>query len=238
MIKGRPERFQINPMHPNSFQRQDKARLVQIFCAMFPYAAASDILRSNQKDEYYLQHFQNMLNEVTTAILGSRLQMKYSSALNYLTKIVYLGSTTLSSSQTLGEEYADLIPVSGSRNLDWPARLELVLWCIFGGYGMNRFFDYLKSKFIEWKRPKWVERLELLKRIVLGPLYSLHIALFYLTGKYHSFTKRLLGIRYRLIRKLRPGEEDSGYEILGVLIILQLILKSISKSDSENKDYE
>lgn len=52
--------------------------------------------------------------------------------------------------------------------------------------------------------------------------HSAHLAVFYFFGAYYSFSKRVTGIRYIFNRKLSPGEERSGYEVLGVLIVIQL----------------
>ncbi|KAF9584465.1 peroxisome biogenesis factor 10 [Lunasporangiospora selenospora] len=55
--------------------------------------------------------------------------------------------------------------------------------------------------------------------------HSTHLAVFYFFGAYYSFSKRITGIRYIFNRKLSPGEERSGYEVLGVLIVIQLAVQ-------------
>lgn len=55
--------------------------------------------------------------------------------------------------------------------------------------------------------------------------HSAHLAVFYFFGAYYSFSKRVTGIRYIFNRKLSPGEERSGYEVLGVLIVIQLAIQ-------------
>ncbi|KAG0197693.1 peroxisome biogenesis factor 10 [Mortierella sp. GBA30] len=55
--------------------------------------------------------------------------------------------------------------------------------------------------------------------------HSAHLAVFYFFGAYYSFSKRATGIRYIFNRKLSPGEERSGYEVLGVLIVIQLAIQ-------------
>ncbi|KAG0370227.1 peroxisome biogenesis factor 10 [Gamsiella multidivaricata] len=57
--------------------------------------------------------------------------------------------------------------------------------------------------------------------------HSAHLAVFYFFGAYYSFSKRITGIRYIFNRKLSPGEERSGYEVLGVLIVIQLVIQFI-----------
>jgi peroxin-10 len=55
--------------------------------------------------------------------------------------------------------------------------------------------------------------------------HSIHLAVFYFFGTYYSFSKRVTGIRYIFNRKLSPGEERSGYEVLGMLIVIQLVIQ-------------
>ncbi|KAF9978215.1 hypothetical protein BGZ73_003396 [Actinomortierella ambigua] len=57
--------------------------------------------------------------------------------------------------------------------------------------------------------------------------HSAHLAIFYFFGAYYSLSKRVTGIRYIFNRKLSPGEERSGYEVLGVLIVIQLAIQLI-----------
>jgi peroxin-10 len=57
--------------------------------------------------------------------------------------------------------------------------------------------------------------------------HSAHLAIFYFFGAYYSFSKRITGIRYIFNRKLSPGEERSGYEVLGALIVIQMVIQFI-----------
>ncbi|KAF9159230.1 peroxisome biogenesis factor 10 [Actinomortierella ambigua] len=57
--------------------------------------------------------------------------------------------------------------------------------------------------------------------------HSAHLAIFYFFGAYYSLSKRVTGIRYIFNRKLSPGEERSGYEVLGVLIVIQLAIQLV-----------
>jgi peroxin-10 len=74
---------------------------------------------------------------------------------------------------------------------------------------------------------------------MMGPFHALHLALFYFNGTYYHFSKRLVGARYMLIRKLRQGENSNGYELLGVLICIQMLTVAISKKTSiDSIDFE
>lgn len=55
-----------------------------------------------------------------------------------------------------------------------------------------------------------------------SPLYALSLALFYFTGAYYQLSKRLLHLRYIFTRQLEPSSQRVGYEVLGVLLVLQL----------------
>ncbi|GAB7366331.1 hypothetical protein MBLNU230_g8131t1 [Neophaeotheca triangularis] len=55
-----------------------------------------------------------------------------------------------------------------------------------------------------------------------SPLYALSLATFYFTGAYYQLSKRLTGLRYIFTRKLEENEQRAGYEVLGVLLCLQM----------------
>ena len=54
------------------------------------------------------------------------------------------------------------------------------------------------------------------------------LAVFYFTGAYYSFSKRLFGLRYVFTRQVddgAPGGGRAGYEVLGVLLVLQMLVR-------------
>jgi peroxin-10 len=54
----------------------------------------------------------------------------------------------------------------------------------------------------------------------------MHVAWFYLDGKYYHTIKRLLGLRYMTTRKLKPDEQTNPYQVLGVLMLVQSMVKA------------
>lgn len=58
-----------------------------------------------------------------------------------------------------------------------------------------------------------------------APIYALSLATFYFTGAYYHLSKRLFNLRYILTRQLQPSDERAGYEVLGVLMVLQLVVQ-------------
>ena len=59
-----------------------------------------------------------------------------------------------------------------------------------------------------------------------APLYALSLATFYFSGAYYHLSKRILNLRYIFTRQLGPNDQRAGYEVLGVLLVLQLAVQS------------
>ncbi|KAI9850572.1 MAG: peroxisome biogenesis factor 10 [Thelocarpon superellum] len=58
-----------------------------------------------------------------------------------------------------------------------------------------------------------------------SPIYALSLALFYFTGAYYHLGKRVWGLRYIFTKRLEPHEKREGYEVLGVLLVTQMIVQ-------------
>ncbi|OMJ26103.1 Peroxisome biogenesis factor 10 [Smittium culicis] len=63
-----------------------------------------------------------------------------------------------------------------------------------------------------------------LNSIIIGS----NLAVFYLFGKYYQLSKRLSGIQYIKLRNLNEGELQSGYEILGLMMLIQFGFRAAS----------
>ncbi|KAE8348640.1 Pex12 amino terminal region-domain-containing protein [Aspergillus coremiiformis] len=61
----------------------------------------------------------------------------------------------------------------------------------------------------------------------LSPIYALSIATFYFAGSYYHLSKRFWGLRYVFTKKLEENEKRVGYEVLGVLLVLQIAVQSV-----------
>ncbi|KAJ5938219.1 hypothetical protein N7454_004561 [Penicillium verhagenii] len=55
----------------------------------------------------------------------------------------------------------------------------------------------------------------------VSPIYALSIATFYFTGTYYHLSKRIWRLRYVFTKKIDENEARIGYEVLGVLMVLQ-----------------
>ncbi|KAL1982117.1 hypothetical protein VTN96DRAFT_1713 [Rasamsonia emersonii] len=83
----------------------------------------------------------------------------------------------------------------------------------------NKFFTTLRlQKYI-------LEHLDSLTS--LSPIYALSLATFYFTGAYYHLSKRLWGLRYVFTKRIGESEQRVGYEVLGVLLVLQMAVQGI-----------
>lgn len=60
-----------------------------------------------------------------------------------------------------------------------------------------------------------------------SPIYAFSLTVFYFSGSYYHLSKRLCGLRYVFTKKIGESEERVGYEVLGVLLVLQMTVQSI-----------
>lgn len=74
----------------------------------------------------------------------------------------------------------------------------------------------------------------------LNPIYALSIATFYFTGSYYHLSKRLWRLRYVFTKNIEENEQRIGYEVLGVLMVLQIAVQGFlhvrKLSQSMNED--
>jgi hypothetical protein len=141
---------------------------------------------------------------------------------------IYYGTSAISGSPTIGDEYADLLPFSGKEFPPplWRRFLFLISYS-FGGFGIVLLLRSIKK--LHYK--KYFDD-------SLIPL--IHNALFYFDSCYYYIAYRIAGIRFKLMRQIRKGERDSGYAILGILSIIQLLvkiaIKPVTTSISEEEE--
>jgi len=59
-----------------------------------------------------------------------------------------------------------------------------------------------------------------------SPLYALSLATFYFAGSYYHLSKRLWNLRYIFTRQVQDSDQRAGYEVLGVLLVLQMVVQA------------
>lgn len=188
-------------------------------------STAAAIVRSMQKDEYYLGVFSRQISDALRAFSSSRNPHRDPVSIKMWTRLLYFGITTGIGAKTLGEQYVDLHYVNSGKRVRLWRRLLFAL--------MYSTSPFVGSKLVKWLAKKTPEEsrcrraLDFVASELLQDLQNLHLAIFYLKGRYYSFTKRILGLHYGMGYKKQEGESSgaSEYEMLGVLVILQLIVK-------------
>ena len=214
----------------------------------YPFASSPDIIRTHQKDVYYTSSIQAQASTILRSLLGARFAHQYSLATSQLSELLYLALTTLIGNRTLGEEYCDVIQVEDD-TLRLPhlgRRLGYISSIVFAPWILGKSLPALRRK-LRAKLEHNVERarsqqsklssrsfkiqsyiLEHLDSLTsLTPVYALSLAVFYFTGAYYHISKRLWGLRYIFTRRVRPSEQREGYEVLGVLMALQMVVQSV-----------
>ncbi len=214
----------------------------------YPFAAAPDIIRSYQKDTYFQSRLHEHLSSILRKLYGSRFAHTYSSEARTLSELLYLGLTTLVGNRTLGEEYCDVIQIS-DRDLRLPSferRAGYILSSILLPYILTRilpaFRNRVRLKLENSQRKKNSDTgsstkksfCELLQLYILTNLstltspslvYALTLSTFYFSGSYYHLSKRLFGLRYVFTKRLAPSDQRVGYEVLGLLLALQMAVQ-------------
>lgn len=211
----------------------------------YPFAASPDIIRSNQKDTYFqgvlLEQFSNILRR----LYGSRFAHNWDSEARTFTELLYLGLTTFVGNRTLGEEYCDIYQVENNDSQKLPAvgrRAGYILSAVLLPYTLSKALPGLRARirlrfednlsrtpksFLRYRLQRYLlENLSSITSISTSPVYAISLAIFYFTGSYYHLSKRLFGLRYIFSKHLAPSEQRVGYEVLGVLLVLQMIVQA------------
>lgn len=213
----------------------------------FPFAPAPDILRTHQKDAYVTGSLSTQASAIIRSLFGARFAHRHSTTTTHLTELLYLCLTTLLGNRTLGEEYCDVVPVEDGtlRLAGLVRRVGYICSVVFAPWFLARSLPALRRKL----RAKLEHNIGIAKRKTdskssttlrlqeyllqhldtltsLNPIYALSLATFYFTGSYYHISKRLFGLRYIFTRQIKPNEQRVGYEVLGVLLVLQMAVQT------------
>lgn len=208
----------------------------------YPFAAAPDIIRSHQKDAYFEGVLLNHLSNLLRRLYGARFLHTYTTEARTFSELLYLGLTTFIGNRTLGEEYCDIIQIEDD-TLKLPAisrRAGYILTSILLPYSLAKVLPSFRSK-IRTKLEANLRRLGrqnkqntyshkfqsyLLAHLATitspSPLHALTLTVFYFSGAYYQLSKRIFGLRYIFTKRIGESEARVGYEVLGVLLVLQM----------------
>jgi peroxin-10 len=210
----------------------------------YPFASAPDIIRSHQKDAYFQGVLLERLSSVLRNLYGSRYAQTHMAGTKTFADLLYLSLTTLVGNRTLGEEYCDIVQVEDD-TLRLPhgyRRGAYILASVLLPYGLGRLLPAFRRKLrakleASLRRAKnkpdqntssYMTNLQsyLVRNLDTitspSPIHALTLTAFYFTGAYYHLAKRLTGLRYIFTRRLDASEQRIGYEVLGLLLVLQL----------------
>lgn len=205
---------------------------------MFKAAGHAEIIRSHQKDEYYINFLKSHIADISQVLFGPRHWIKWRKELSLLADFGYFGLTTLGGFQTIGEEYVNIVQVDRSLRAI-PSkfrRLCMVLVHVLTPYVLHKFIDW----FEKWlKSPIRRDNLNTESREFLLNcipavrhtvtfLHRCHLALFYFQGVFYHIAKRLTSVNYvkYSLNKQRSTSSDilsQSFRFLGWLSWLQLL---------------
>ena len=222
----------------------------------YPWATSPDIIRTHQKDAYMTGTLSQQLNDIIRQLMGARFAHRYSNTTTHLSELVYLCLTTLVGNRTLGEEYCDVIQVEDEtlRLASLVRRVGYIAGVVFSPWALSKALPALRKR-LRVKLEKNIERsrarLEQYRKYAsksipepwplrvqeyilnhlesltsLSPIYALSLAAFYFTSSYYHISKRIFHLRYIFTKKIAPNEQRVGYEVLGVLLVLQMAVQS------------
>ncbi|CAG9971073.1 unnamed protein product [Clonostachys byssicola] len=211
----------------------------------FPFATAPDIIRSHQKDAYFTGHLTNTLTDLHRRLLGARATHAVAPELRTSASLLYFALTTLAGNRTLGEEYCDLVQLEGDTGKlpSLERRASYIAGSILLPYAASRVLPPIRARL----RALLDRRVDSLRKSGKAasresrlwsylstnlasvtsstPVQALTLAAFYFSGTYYQLSKRLLSLRYVFTRNVPDTPDRAGYEVLGVLLVVQLAVQ-------------
>ncbi|XP_038629732.1 peroxisome biogenesis factor 10 [Scyliorhinus canicula] len=86
------------------------------------------LIRSSQKDEYYLNSLRSYANETFQIFAGAKRWLEWRKEIELLADLTYFSLTTFAGYQTLGEEYVNIVQVDSSgQRVPPPARRAVLI---------------------------------------------------------------------------------------------------------------
>ncbi|KAJ5166672.1 uncharacterized protein N7482_005453 [Penicillium canariense] len=234
----------------------------------YPFATSPDIIRSHEKDVFLTSGLVQQAQTIIRSLRGARYAHTHSDAIKHFTELLYFSLTTAIGNRTLGEEYCDLVqleddtlrlPAIGRRvGGGFPALRQRVRSKLERSIAKQQLHAVQQAGLLtktpssaaSKQRKPFSTKLRIQQYILehldsitsLSPIYVLSIATFYFTGSYYHLSKRIWRLRYVFTKKIEENEQRIGYEVLGVLMVLQIAVqgflhvRNIGKSMSEDQD--
>ncbi|CAG0898276.1 unnamed protein product [Cyprideis torosa] len=186
-----------------------------------------EVLRGTQRDNDFVSDLADDVRTLLRKTFGVQIFIKWNPYIDDCARVLYYSLTTLSDVQTLGEEYGGLLLLDSRNDDRLPARKGL-MWMVFletfGSYLMLRC---LKASF------SCADAAEVLLR-----LRRLHTACFFMGSPYPTFSKRVLGIQYILVRHWIGAQPSvtTWFRLLGVFLLLRSLRPPRTRQEASPDD--
>ena len=206
-------------------------------------AGAPELVKSNQKDIYYVSNTSHLVSEITKRLISPASWIRYQNEMQLIAELMYFGFTTLYGNQTIGEEYCNSVLVEQSQRPYATAsllrRLIGILLQVGSAYVLRRCTLWLNTRIEARDIPfnltennyQLLAKVIVLCETVFGFLSQFHLAVFYVHGAFYHIAKRLTGLRYVMIKYGVPQNvtQSSPYKYLGWIMALQIMIKIIDR---------
>ena len=200
------------------------------------------IIGSSQKDEYYINKFATDLDKSIKQLFGVRFWIRWKDLISNCNRLLYYLVTSFNGSQTLGEEYYQVLQVSDNVVPSRFQRLTLSLLHTFQHFLLKKFVIFVNNfseAYFKYKYP--LDEVRSNVQYFVQLITSLNRAIFYFNATYLDLIKRLLSIRYlSTYQRSSCNVDHSTSTILGSLSLLHIILSLYSKYNliSRSSNYD
>jgi RING-finger-containing E3 ubiquitin ligase len=201
-----------------------------------------EIIRLNQKDDYYQSYLKSKIIDATELLmpwlLNYRMVSRNEDIVKMLTALIYYGVTTLRANQTLGEEYTQLAQYNekfeeytkeGLPKVPLKRRILYVFLTAVFPVISHRVLGKLYSRFKQTYHTKIPENS--LLGVIIGNLpdydaivekiIKLHVMAFFIEGTFLQLSRRFAGIK--LIFAAKPQPHGLHYRNVGYIMLIQLV---------------
>lgn len=204
-------------------------------------AGKAQLMHAYQRDASVLVSIRDKLAETLVDWFGPRAWVD--DEIDLLSEVLYFTPTLLGKGKTtIGEDYVDIYPIVFSRSAP-PTRLRLFTFFLLRAVvpylykllkkrgrtipnpvpGEEARREGLARRFVRqmWNRLLTFTRNPSSKNLQLN-IERLHSLSFFYFGAYLTLSHRFASIRF--VNKRRPPNADAGYEILGHMILIRLLV--------------
>ena len=202
--------------------------------SLFIPASAAELIRSAQKDAFFMQTIRSKLLDIVSEIFGP-YSARYEHEIDLTAKLLYFAPTALLSNATLGEEYCSIKAISNGNTPSILRRLSLIICAVGVPYFYNKIKKTGRTQFIResWSDSKkniykiWNLLLPILLKCdkFISFILKLHLFCFYFYGKSYEFSKYVVGIKYIYVGNPQHNNlRNVSYSGLGRLLLIQFVI--------------